>query len=431
MSYLHFDRNLEQIVVPITIIRGGTSRGFFFERSNVPKPGEGLEEFLLAVRGSPDPMGMDGLGGNSILQSKAAIVSPSSRPGADVDYTFIQIFPDQPAGITYNVNCGNIAAGVPVFALMKNLIPDVPDGRVTVRAFSTNTRNMMYITLDVLHGEARVQGTTRIAGVPGTGSEIRVDFREQGGGFTGKLFPTGNFIDSIPMDDGTTVDVTVMDLVNVCTFFDASKFGIGCTGLEIPDPDGKVVKPQGMEERITELRLKVARRIGWDQYTRDSVRKVAAPIAVSVTPPATYLDLCSELVKAQDLDLVARFYAESILHTAAPGSGATTLAAAALIPGTIPNTIMAECDLKSGKGGRFTFGHPSGLFSVTCKPILSKNPNDIRFTELSFPLTARIICDGMVYVKYNHPTGHPELKVVDEISGGSFFPDTGKVKMQK
>ena len=99
MSFIHHDRNIEQMLIPITVIRGGTSRGFYFEGKNVPPQGKGLEEFVLAARGSPDPMGMDGLGGDTILQSKVAIVSPSPRPDADVDYTFIQLFPDQPLSV--------------------------------------------------------------------------------------------------------------------------------------------------------------------------------------------------------------------------------------------------------------------------------------------------------------------------------------------
>jgi 2-methylaconitate cis-trans-isomerase PrpF len=404
---------------------------FFFERRNVPVPGEGLEEFLLAVRGSPDPMGIDGLGGNSVLQSKVAIVSPSSRPDADVDYTFIQIFPDQPGGLTYRMNCGNIAAGVPVFALMKNMIPGVPDGHVTIRAFATNTGKMMYMTLDVLNGEARVGGTTAIDGIPGTGAEILVDFREQGGGFTGRLFPTGNLVDTITMNDGTTVNVTIVDLANVCAFFDASQFGNGCMGLELPGPDGRIVEPPGMAERVTELRLKVARMIGWNKYTLDSIRKATNPIAVSVIPPTTYKDLDGDPVHKNAIDLVARFYAESILHPAAPGSGAATFAAAASIPGTIPNSILAESDLKSGKGGRFTFGHPKGVFSVTSRPVQSTDPNDIRFTEMSFPRTARIICDGRVYIRNNRPTELPVLKEADEINTASFFMDADVVSIQK
>jgi hypothetical protein len=93
MSYIHHDRNDEQLLVPITVIRRGASRGFYFEGKNVPKPGEGLEQFVLAVRGSSDAIGMDGLGGDTLLQSKVAIISPSSRPDADIDYTFIQMYP--------------------------------------------------------------------------------------------------------------------------------------------------------------------------------------------------------------------------------------------------------------------------------------------------------------------------------------------------
>jgi hypothetical protein len=328
------------------------------------------------------------------------------------------------------MNCGNIAAGVPVFALMKNMIPDIPDGRVTVRVFSTNTGKMMYMTLDVLNGEARVDGTTAIAGVPGTGAEIMVDFREQGGGFTGRLFPTGNYVDSILMDDGTTVDVTIVDMVNICAFFDASQFGAGCTGLELPEHNGKIVVPPGMDTRITEFRCKVAKKIGWNGYTPDSVRKATNPIAVSVTPPITYNGLDGKQVDKKDIDLVARFYAESILHPAAPGSGSTTLAAAVSIPGTIPNRILAEGDLKSGKGGRFTFGHPGGVFPVTSEPVFGKGPNDIRFKKLMFPRTARIICDGTIYLRKHH-TEHRGSEIGERITAASFFPSGDEVNIQK
>lgn len=431
MSYLLHDRNLEQRLVPVTIVRGGSSRGFYFEGRNVPLPGRGLEEFLLAVRGSPDPMGMDGLGGNTALQSKAAIVSPSARPDADVDYTFIQMFPDQPAGLSYKLNCGNISAGVPVFALMKNMIPNVPDGEVTIRAFSVNTQKMMYMTLEVLNGEARVAGDTAIGGIPGTGAEVLVDFRDQAGGFTGKLFPTGRLVDSIAMDDGSSVDVTIVDMVNVCAFFDALAFGIGCTGLELPNRDGTLVKPPGMETRLTELRLKVAKLIGWNQYTLDSIRQAAIPFAVSVMTPRDYTDLDGARVQVGDIDLVARFYGESIMHTAAPGSGSTCLGAAASIPGTIPNRLLAPGDLKAGKGGRLTFGHPSGRFVVTSQPALGTSPNDTTFAKLAFPRTARIICDGRVYIKNNRPPEHSAWVEVDEITAASFFLYADKVSIQK
>jgi 2-methylaconitate cis-trans-isomerase PrpF len=374
---------------------------------------------------------MDGLGGNTMGQSKAAIVSPSARPDADVDYTFIQIFPDQPAGITYKMNCGNIAAGVPAFALMKNLIPNVPDGEVTIRAFSVNTQKMIYLTLEVLNGEARVAGETAIGGVPGTGAEVLVDFRDQAGGFTGKLFPTGHLVDSIAMDDGSSVEVTIVDMVNVCAFFEPLSFGLGYTGLELPDRDGTVVKPPGMESRLTELRLKVAQLTGWNQYTLDSIRKVALPFAVSVTTPRDYTDLDGDRVQAGDIDLVARFYLESVMHHATPGSGSTCLGAAASVPGTIPNRVLAAGDLKAGKGGRLTFGHPSGRFGLASQPVLGASPNETTFAKLAFARTARIICDGRVYIKNIRPPEHARWVEVDEITAASFFRYADEVNIQK
>jgi 2-methylaconitate isomerase len=431
MSFIHHDRNNEQMLIPITVIRGGTSRAFFFEGKDVPPQGKGLEEFLLAVRGSPDPMAMDGLGGDSLLQSKTAIVSPSSRPDADVDYTFVQIFPDQPATLSYKVNCGNISSAVPVFALMKDMIPNVADGTVTVRTFSTNTGKMMYMTLDVLNGEARVAGQTAVGGVPGTGAEVMVDFRDLGGGFTGKLFPTGNLVDTIAMDDGSSVDVTIVDLANLCVFFDPASFGIGSTGLELPSPDGTVLEPPGMEDRITELRLKVVQRIGWNQYALDSIRKAALPFAVSVTGPRDYTTMDGGTVHAKDIDLVARFYVESVMHTAAPGAGSSCLAAAASIPGTVPSSILATGNLKAGKGGTVTFGHPSGTFSLTAEPVLAASPNDISFAKVAYPRTARIICDGTVYIKNERPPEATAWKEADEITAESFFLEADDVSITR
>ena len=124
---------------------------------------------------------MDGLGGDTVLQSKAAIITPASRPDTDVEYTFVQMFPNEQATLTYKMNCGNISAGVPVFALMRNMVPDVKDGLITIRVYSTNSKSMMYMTVDVLNGEARVDGDCHIGGVPGTGSEVLIDFRDLGG----------------------------------------------------------------------------------------------------------------------------------------------------------------------------------------------------------------------------------------------------------
>ncbi|SRR5258707_11571624 len=103
-------------------------------------------------------------------------------------------------------------------------------------------------------------------------------------------------------------------------------------------------------------------------------------------------------------------------HTAAPGTGSSCLAAAASIPGTVPSSILAAGNLKAGKGGTVTFGHPSGTFSLTAEPVLAASPNDISFAKVAYPRTARIISDGTVYVKNERPPEATAWKEADEIT---------------
>jgi 2-methylaconitate cis-trans-isomerase PrpF len=88
--------------------------------------------------------------------------------------------------------------------------------------------------------------------IPWTGSKILVDFREQGGALTGWLFPSGTLVDTIKMEDGTTIDVKITDMVNPCVFFKAPYFGLGLTGLDIPNPGWPLNGPPGAQDRLAE-----------------------------------------------------------------------------------------------------------------------------------------------------------------------------------
>ena len=118
------------------------------------------------------------------------------------------------------------------------------------------------------------------------------------------------------------------------------------------------------------------------------------------------------------------------MHTAAPGSGSTCLAAAVAIPGSIPNQVLGGGPLKSGKGGDFTFGHPSGKFALHTEPILDKSPGKISFKTLNFPRTARIICDGTVYIKENRGKGWT-WEEADDYTASSFFMLGDTVSVQR
>ena len=74
--------------IPCLLMRGGTSKGAYFLRDDLPADAALRERVLLRIMGSPDPRQIDGLGGADPLTSKVAIVSKSTRPDADVDYLF-------------------------------------------------------------------------------------------------------------------------------------------------------------------------------------------------------------------------------------------------------------------------------------------------------------------------------------------------------
>jgi len=155
------------------------------------------------------------------------------------------------------------------------------------------------------------------------------------------------------------------------------------------------------------------------------------PFAVSVAPPADYTALDGNPVAAALMDLAARFYLESIMHSAAPGSGSTCLAAASAVPGTVPNDALREGDVKSGKGGDFALGHPSGTFSLTVVQDAATSGLNIGYKALSFPRTARIICDGTVYIKNNRPPEHSAWVEADDLTATSFFLKGEDITIQR
>src|SRR3569832_2952853 len=106
--------------IACTMMRGGTSKGPFFLASNLPAAVEVRDRVLLAIMGSPDIRQIDGLGGADSLTSKVAIVGPSTRADADVDYLFLQVVVNEPR-VDASQNSGNKLAGVATFDIENDL----------------------------------------------------------------------------------------------------------------------------------------------------------------------------------------------------------------------------------------------------------------------------------------------------------------------
>ena len=127
-----------QIKIPATYMRGGTSKGVFFEGRHLPRSHAERDALLLRVIGSPDPYARhtDGMGGATSSTSKVVVVAPSRRDDCDVDYLFGAVAIDAPL-IDWSGNCGNLSAAVGPFAIARGLVPAV-DGITRVRIWQQN-----------------------------------------------------------------------------------------------------------------------------------------------------------------------------------------------------------------------------------------------------------------------------------------------------
>ena len=187
---------MEQHWIKATYYRGGTSKGVFFQKKDLPTQDEKeLNKIFLKVIGSPDPNGrqLNGMGGGVSSVSKCVIISPSERDDADVDYNFIQIAVDQPIA-EWNNNCGNLSGAVGPYAIQEGIIKP-KEGENKIRIYQVNTDKIIHSTFNVKDGKPEIEGDYTIAGVYGGASKVRLDYLEPGGSGTGKLLPTGNVID--------------------------------------------------------------------------------------------------------------------------------------------------------------------------------------------------------------------------------------------
>lgn len=370
----------EQIRVPVTLMRGGTSKAVFLADRDVPKDPQERQRFLLALFGSPDVRQIDGLGGADILTSKCAIIGPPSRPDADVDYTFVQIGIEQPT-TSYEIVCGNISSATGVYALQERLV-EVQEPVTTVRVHNTNTGKILRMAVQCAGGEPRVEGDCEVDGVPGTGAEVALDYSDTSGGATGKLLPTGRSRDMVYVPRlGRVIPVSVVDVGTVCVFIRAADLGVA--GTELPgQPDAQVY------EAAEEVRLLAAERCG--------LRAAITPYQILLAPPQPYRTLAGDrLVQASEVDLVARMVLKGgVMHKAFPGGGSVCLSVAAQIAGT----VAAEVRGTHAGPARIRIGHPSGVIGIHAH-VEQASDESWSVREVHFTRTARRLLEGTAFVR--------------------------------
>jgi 2-methylaconitate cis-trans-isomerase PrpF len=367
------------------IIRGGTSKGVYLFADDLPRDPSIRDKVILSIFGSPDSRQINGLGGADPLTSKLAIIARSTRPDADVDYTFGYVGIDKGV-VDYEGNCGNISQGVGPFAVDEGLVP-VKEPVTRVRIFNTNTRKIIEAEVPVRGGKALTEGDFVLHGVPGSGARIVMDFVNSGGSKTGRLLPTGNVIDRIELANGRSVRCSLVDAANPAVFVQAEE--IGLTGSELP-------KDTATDPRILEIMedLRVKAAMMMSLAASPSAVSPAVPKVAFVAPPRLYHTISGESISESDCDLLARTKALAVMHKAYAVTGGICVSAAALIEGTVVNEVLGPVARRTGV---VRIGHPSGVSSFAVA-VTKKPSGEFELTKSAVVGTARRIMDGYVYV---------------------------------
>jgi len=369
----------EQMRIRFALIRGGTSKALFLRRHELPGDPVLRDRVILELFGSPDARQIDGLGGADLLTSKLAIIGAATTD-ADLDYTFGQVSITERV-VSYDINCGNISAGVGAYAVDEGLVEPVGD-TAQVRMFNTNTQRILLADVPVVGGLAAVAGDFHMDGVPGTGAPILLDYLHSAGGATGSLLPTGNERDTLNIPElSTSVEVSLVDIGNLCVFFPAKAAGM--TGLE----DSSTLTGDQIAS-VRAIQYAAARKLG-------IATGGLAPIPVAVAAPASYTAYGSGNVVASDeMSLLARVVGgiPLAMHKAYPGTAGVCTAVAARIPGTVVADVTAP-----GDGDTLTVGHPSGTMPIWAR--VSGSGSNLVVERAAYARTARRLAEGYAFVR--------------------------------
>jgi hypothetical protein len=353
--------SVPQIKIPATYIRGGTSKGVFFNLTDLPAaaqvPGEARDKILQRVIGSPDPYGqqIDGMGGATSSTSKTVILAKSEQPDHDVDYLFGQVAINK-AFVDWSGNCGNLTAAVGAFAISKGLVdPErVPEnGICTVRIWQKNIQKTIIAHVPITNGEVQETGDFELDGVTFPAAEVVIEFMDPADG-EGSMFPTGNLVDELEVPGIGTFKATMINAGIPTIFVNAAD--IGYTGTELQKDINSDAEALA---RFETMRAYGAVKMGLIKDIEEAVARQHTPKIAFVAPATDYEASSGKQIKASDIDVCVRALSMGKLHHAMMGTASVAIATAAAVPGTLVN-------LAAGGGAReaVTFGHPSGTLRV-------------------------------------------------------------------
>ena len=341
-------------------MRGGTSKGGYFLKKDLPESNVERDAFLLGVMGSPDGRQIDGMGGANSLTSKVAVVSQSKRDGIDVDYLFLQIGVDQPI-VSDQQNCGNILAGVGPFAIERGLVEATGD-ETLVAIFMENTGQVTQASVQTPNGLVTYKGEAKLDGVPGSSAPVSLEFKDTAGSSCGALLPTGKGLNKVG-----GIDVTMIDNGMPCVLLRASDMGIsGEENREELDAN------EELKAKLEHLRLLCGPLMNLGEVANKTIPKmtlVSAPKNGGI--------------------ISTRSFIPRKCHSSIGVLAAVSVASACLLEGSIAHELSK---VPSGNRKVLSIEHPSGETTI----IVQVKDNG-EMSSAAVLRTANKLMDGVVY----------------------------------
>ncbi len=380
-----------QIRVKATYMRGGTSKGTFFNFENLPKicqeNQEAKDKLLLRVVGSPDAYGkqIDGMGGATSSTSKAVLVAKSKEPNHDVDYYFGQVAIDKPF-MDWSGNCGNLSSAVGPFAIKEGLVDNVvQNGVQCVRIYQANIKKTILCYVPMKDGQVQEIGDYSIDGVSFPAAEIKLEFSEPVDPHE-ELFPTGNLIDDLEVPNIGTFKATMITAGIPTIFLNADELGF--SGVEL---QGDINSNKEILEKFENIRAYGALKMGLIKDLEEIKTRQHTPKIAFVSPKQTYTASSGKQIKTSEIDLNVRALSMQQLHHAMMGTASVAIGVAACIEGTLVNIAAG-----GGSKDAVTFGHPSGTLKVGA--VIKEQNEKYIVDKATMSRSARVIMDGEVLV---------------------------------
>ncbi len=382
-----------QIKIPATYMRGGTSKGVFFKRENLPKPcqqaGEARDAMLLRVIGSPDPYGKqtDGMGGATSSTSKTVILDKSTQADHDVDYLFGQVSIDKPF-VDWSGNCGNLTAAVGSFAISNSLVDAdrIPEnGVAVVRIWQKNIEKTIVAHVPITNGEVQETGDFELDGVTFPAAEVKIEFMSPVDA-KDAMFPTGKLMEKLHVPGIGLLNATMINAGIPTIFLNADE--IGYLGTELQSDINGDEKALALFE---DIRAHGAMAMGLIDNLEDIASRQHTPKVAFVGKAQSYTSSSGKDINDADIDLNVRALSMGLLHHAMMGTAAVAIGTAATIPGTIVNLAAGGGDRES-----VTFGHPSGTLNVGAEA--SESAGNWTVNKVVMSRSARVLMEGTVRI---------------------------------